>query len=331
MASCAFSQVAKKTAKYVLTGVDGNLGGIAAEYAIKIAKPTDHLVFTSYLLDKLPKDKVQRWRDAGVEVMEASYDKPEQLKKAFHGAEAVSFISTWLFGDPRREQVRNICKTAKESGVKRVCYTSFVGAGSTAKNELDIPFLPRDHHANEIIIRESGLQYSIQRDWLYQDNIATLFSQSWKFCGNKWINNTHGVPGAYVAREDCGQVQAALLLGKGKPNHVYDITGPEAITDLEVFLWMCEQTGYKAKFEDTPDEEMKKWWLDHGLPSSVYGGDFSKLPMKLCIGDLMCCGEMLANGSMRQASKDVEMLLGRPALGFRENLLKYKDIFPKPE
>ncbi|ETI34916.1 hypothetical protein F443_18688 [Phytophthora nicotianae P1569] len=51
--------------------------------------------------------------------------------------------------------------------------------------------------------------------------------------------------------------------------------------------------------------------------------------MKLCIGDLLCCGEMLANGSMSKVTDTVERLTGRKPLGYKENLLQYKEIFPK--
>lgn len=316
--------------KYVLTGADGNLGGVAADFAIEILKPEDELVFTSYTLDSIPADKLKRWQDKGVKVFAASYDDPETLKPVFQGAEAVSFISTWLIGDRRRSQAKNVIDTAKACGVKRICYTSFVGAGSTAENEEDIPFLPRDHHYVEQQIYASGLQYSIQRNYLYADNIPNFFAPSWKFTENRWLTNTHGARGAYVSRDDCGRVQAALLLGRGEPNHVYDVTGPEAVSHEEIFDFMCKETGYKAEFVDMTDEELKTYWLGRGLPVNVYG-DFSQLPMKLCIGDLLCSGETVANGSMSKTSDTVEKLTGRKPTHWKEAMLKYRDIFPKPE
>jgi hypothetical protein len=53
--------------------------------------------------------------------------------------------------------------------------------------------------------------------------------------------------------------------------------------------------------------------------------------MKLCIGDLMCCGEMVAEGHMAKTTDNVEKLTGRKPVPFRETLLQYKDLFPKPE
>ncbi|KAI0126465.1 hypothetical protein BJ170DRAFT_406920 [Xylariales sp. AK1849] len=316
--------------KYVLTGADGNLGGVAASFALEIKKPTDELVLTTYKMDAIPAATLSAWKDKGAEVHEASYDEPASLETVFAGAEAVSMISTWLFGEGRRRQAASVIDACKKAGVRRICYTSFVGAGVEAETEEDVPFLPRDHAFIEGLIRKSGLEYNIQRNYLYVDNIATLFAPSWKFCGDRWLNNSHERRGAYVAREDCGRVMAALLLGRGRPNTVYDITGPEAVTDGMVMDWICDQTGYQCELVDVPDEKLREWWDERGLPHD-FGGDFSNLPMKLCMGDLLCCGEMLARGFMAEATDSVEKLTGRQPLCFRQALAKYHDILPKPE
>ncbi|OWZ04377.1 hypothetical protein PHMEG_00023733, partial [Phytophthora megakarya] len=110
--------------KFVLMGAGGNVGGAAADFACEIAKPEDQLVFATSSLDKIPADKVARWRSKGIEVLSASYDDRESMKKAFEGADAVATISTWLIGDRRRNQIKNALEVAKEMGVKRFCYTS---------------------------------------------------------------------------------------------------------------------------------------------------------------------------------------------------------------
>ncbi|KAL4107029.1 hypothetical protein PRIC1_005064 [Phytophthora ramorum] len=313
--------------KYVLTGADGNLGGFAADHIAEVKNANDEIVFTSYKFDSVPAEKKAAWEARGIKVVPATYDDVDTLKKVFEGAEAVAFISTWLIGDGRRNQAKNVIKAAKETGVKRVCYTSFVGAGSDKPND-QVPFLPRDHHFIEHEIYASGLDYNIQRNWLYQNNIPQFFAQSWHFTEDRWLINSHDVPGAYVAREDCGRVFGALLLGKQEKNTVVDVTGPEPVLDKDVFEWMNSISGYKGEFVDMPDEELRAYWLGRGLPTDVYG-DFSKLPMKLCIGDLLCCGETLANGSMSKVTDTVERLTGRKPLGYKENLLQYKEIFPK--
>ena len=190
-----------------------------------------------------------------------------------------------------------------------------------------MPFLPRDHKETEALICASGLEYNIQRDYLYIDNIPKFFASSRNFCGNRWLFNSHGVPEAYVASEDCGRVLAALLLGRGKPNTVYNVTGTETVTDKQVFEWICSQSGYKGQIVDMPDQELREYWLNRGLPTSALG-DFSRIPMKLCIDDLLYCGEMIARGYMTETSSNVKDLTGRKPLSFQQALLKFQHLFP---
>ncbi|KAE8978315.1 hypothetical protein PR001_g24881 [Phytophthora rubi] len=275
----ALSQLANgKTKKFVLTGADGNLGRVAADFMVDIAKPEEQVVITSYDLETLP-------------------------------------------AEPKT------CVMLPKLSASSAPATRPLSVPVETDVEEEIPFLPRDHHFIEKIMMESGLDYNIQRNWLYMGNIPTLFAPSWKFCGNKWLSNSHDVPGAYVAREDCSRVFAALILGRGEPNKVYDATGPELVQQKDLMEWMCQQTGYKCEYVDMPDEELTKWWLDRGLPTDMATGDFSQLPMKLCIGDAICCGEMLGNGAMINTSDTVEELTGRKPLHFQQVLLKDR-LFP---
>lgn len=71
--------------------------------------------------------------------------------------------------------------------------------------------------------------------------------------------NSKDVPAAYVAREDCSRVAAALLLGKGEPNTVYNVTGPEAVPDSKIFNYICKKTGLKAEIVEITNAELEKY------------------------------------------------------------------------
>lgn len=317
--------------KSVLTGVDGHLGRVAAQWMLDNRQSHQEIVFGSYKPESIDAATQQLWNSNGINLERVDYGDVEGMRKVFAGAEAVGFISTWAFGS-RPQQAANIVEAAKAAGVKRVCYTSFIGAGlgEVVKSEYEVPFLPRDHASIEKIVRNSGLQWNFQRDYLYADNLPTLFAPSWKFCGNKWFNITHGQPGAYVSRDDCGRLFGALMLGKGKPNTVYHVTGPEAVTDQEVFDFICDHTGYRGEFVDVPDEWLIRWWDSKGLPWDAATGDFSKLPMKLCMNDLTCCGEMLAKQFMIHPTNDVEELTGRKPEHWKDVVLRYEQFLPRP-
>lgn len=324
--------------KYVLTGVGGGIGSVAADYAFEHRQPHQQLVFSSSSLAKLDATKVATWRDAGVEVVEASYENVPELTTLFTGADTIAWISTWaIFHRP--QQAANILAAAKAAGVKRVLYSSFVGAGmgvdtpeGLAKDvRAELPFLPQDHALTERLIRESGLAWNVQRNYLYQDNAAVFFSQAWKFCGNKWLNNTGGKAGAYVAREDCGRVFGALLLGgdKVEVNKAYYVSGPERITDREIFDYMNSVSGFKAEFVEMEDDDLRAWWAERGMTTDALEMLKTDLPLPLCQDDLLCCGQMVKFGHMDEVHDTVEKLTGRKPLGFKENFVKYESFFPR--
>lgn len=118
-------------------------------------------------------------------------------------------------------------------------------------------------------------------------------------------------------------------MGKAEPNTCHVVTGPEAVTDRGVFEYMNAKSGYNAGFVDMTDAELAGWWRERGLSDDAINGDFSKLPMKLCIPDLVCCGEMVREGHMEQVTDTVERLTGRKPLGYKENFAKYEFLFPR--
>lgn len=120
--------------------------------------------------------------------------------------------------------------------------------------------------------------------------------------------------------------RAGLLLGRGEPDTIYNVTGPEAVTDEQVFQWICSDVKYQGQIVTVSDQEMKEYWLQRGSPTTV-SGDFSQIPMKLCIDDLLCCGEMVARGYMAKTSNTVETLTRRKPLSFQDALAKYKTVF----
>ena len=73
--------------KLLLTGVDGNLGSVAADILLTL-EPKENLVFCGYNPDSLKK-----YADLGVETHVTNFNNPEGLVEAFRGADALALIS----------------------------------------------------------------------------------------------------------------------------------------------------------------------------------------------------------------------------------------------
>ncbi|KAI9740609.1 MAG: hypothetical protein M1834_005190 [Cirrosporium novae-zelandiae] len=312
--------------KIVFTGVDGHLVGIAANYALELAGPNDKLIFSSPNLDGIPNETKERWTSKGAEVCFASYDDVPSMEKVFKDADVVGFVSTWMIGNIRRQQMRRAISVAKRVGAKRLCYTSCIGAGI----EKDTPLVASDHRDTEQAIYETGLAWNIQRDNLYLDTYFWWFFP-WiaKFCDNKWHWNSGGTPASFVAREDCGRVYGALMMGKSEPNVVHDVTGPEMYSDYDLLKMACEHTGWKCEIVEITDEQAYEYWGSLGLPRNSEG-DFSKSPIPICCDDIVQNQRSTRLGIMSVSSDSVERLTGRKPLSAKDVMLQYEEFLPRP-
>ncbi|WP_019555639.1 Rossmann-fold NAD(P)-binding domain-containing protein [Propionispira raffinosivorans] len=70
--------------RYIVTGINGQLGGKIAENMLQYVSGKQ-LIFTCSNLSRLPKEKVDNWTKQGVSIREANYDKKEQMIEAFRG------------------------------------------------------------------------------------------------------------------------------------------------------------------------------------------------------------------------------------------------------
>lgn len=308
---------------YLVNGVGGQLASRVAEEMLNHVSAKE-LVFAASRLDRIDPVNLMRWRDRGVIIREASYDNPEQLRKAYEGVERMLLVSTWMIGPTRRRQHANAIDAAKSAGVKHIVYTSFVGA----EIEIDTPPVALDHRITEKNIVDSGLEWTFMRDTFYSDAIIQYFPPLATLFGNIWRSNHGGGRVGYVAREDCSRVAAALLAGKGEANSVHVVTGPELLSDRDIFEMICRRTGWKADFVEMTDEEYYAFWDSHNVPRTVTG-DFSKSPIPLCSDDLVTNGTSTRAGHHAFLTDTVEKLTGSRPLSARTVIEKYIDQLPK--
>lgn len=312
--------------KYLMNGVDGQLGSVAADEVLKLLSP-EECIFCAPAISRIPEAKKQKWTDQGVEIREASYDNYDQMIAAYSGADRMLLISTWAIGEERIRQHRNAIKAAKAAGVKHIIYTSFNGA----EIEEDTPLIASDHRDTEQAILESGLNWNFQRNMLYYDNPILMFYPIAVLKNNcEWMSNMHGKKCAYVLREDCSRAAAALLAGKGEDNKAYTITGPELFSEAELFAEIDKQTGFSISYGDCSTEELYDYFSRRGVPKTIHG-DFSNsiFPAGICSDDLVGNNASIGSGHFEKLTDDYEKLTGLKPVPVRIGLKKYLDKLPQ--
>ncbi|KAF3768591.1 NAD(P)-binding protein [Cryphonectria parasitica EP155] len=308
---------------YVLTGVDGHLSSVAASYALTLAKPTDTLTFTSPKPGFVPRPLLASWTARGARVLMVDYNDPANLERAFRGADVVAFVSSpnYLAGPARRAQHRNVVEAARRAGVGRLVYTSIVGA---ELGEDAAPPLARDHAYTEALVRASGLEWNVQRNCLFVDTVAEVFAPPGRTSAGIDLGGKE-CRAAFVAREDCGRVLGALLMGKGEANKVYTVTGPRAVSNKEILRWMAARAGgvsgdscpVSPVSDHKPEVVHRERRLSAG--ASMHGDFFGRYSNE-GLEDLASYGRFISHGQVLQGTDTVARLTGQKPLSFEDSL-----------
>jgi NAD(P)H dehydrogenase (quinone) len=303
---------------YVVTGVGGYVGAQTARRLLERV-PANQITVTSR------NDAVlAEWRAKGVRGCKADYNDKASLIEAFRGAEAVFIVSAMEVGEKRRAQHRNAVEAAKEAGVKRVVYTSFLGAGDPNVDSFEIA----DHRFTEKLILASGLGWNFMRNSQYGDAMAEN-QAAIAITTGKSIGNTGDGRVAFISRDDVAAVAAALLAGRGERNKAYDVTGPEALSWRDVAAIITEVSGVPIEVVDLTDEQMYAMWDSLGVPREATG-DFSRSPVPWCSDGMVSLARQIRFGNLSAVTNVVEDLTGRKPKSLRDLMWEKAASWPKP-
>lgn len=298
--------MAQLKAKIIVTGVDGHFGRATANGILKEVG-AENLIFTS------PKpDVLSTYKDVGADVRLADYNNPETLVEAFQGGERMLLISTPIIGDIRVRWHKNALDAAQKAGVRKIVYTSIVGAGYEDNPAL----VTIDHRATEKYIMESGMTWNIMRDSQYAEAM-THYALPAALQTGVWYSNQGDGKMAFISRDDCVTTAIALLLNKGEDNVVYDVTGPELLTYEQVARMATEITGKPIRMINVTDAEMFATWIKIGVPPNMEKG-MAGSPVPWSADDMTSFGQAIREGFMNACSDHVEKLTGKKPKTMRE-------------
>jgi NAD(P)H dehydrogenase (quinone) len=238
-----------------LIGVTGVTGGVGGRVARRLA---DHGLAQRLIV----RDEARAPRLEGAEVGTfGGYEDGEGLRRALDGVATLFFVSAQE--DPARVLLhKTAVDAAVAAGVRRIVYTSFVGAAADSTFTF-----ARDHFHTEEHIKQSGAGWTFLRHNLYIDFIPLLCPADGVIRGPADEGRV-----AAVARDDIADVAVAVLTGEGHDGQSYDVTGIEAFTLTEAAAELSRVTGRHITFEDETVEAARESRRPSGEPDYVIEG-----------------------------------------------------------
>ncbi len=293
--------------KLLLTGVDGNLGGFAAEELLKL-EPKENLIFCGYNPDSLKK-----YADMGVETHVTNFNNPDGLKEAFQNAEVVALISMPFVGVKRQNAHKNCVDAAKAAGVRQIVYTSLVNADDETNPSVE----KKDHIYTEKYIQEQGLDYQFMRNSQYAEAMVTNYFTYAKM--NAPLTNSQG-DGlmAYISRKDCAKAVAyALHRSNESSKKVWNINGLELMT-ISTFCAIGDvSTGNHVPFVNVTDEENYQIWDAMGVPRTTDGVFLKDSEAPFSSDGMVTFAQAIREGKMDIHTKDFTELTGATPISVR--------------
>ncbi|WP_226530627.1 SDR family oxidoreductase [Metabacillus niabensis] len=284
--------------KILVTGATGKLGSKVVESLLK-SVPASNLV-----VSVRNPEKAEELRNRGLEVRQGDFDHPETLNSAFKGIDRLLIISADGDNETRIQQHANAVQAAERSGVRFIAYTSIANA-TVSKNLMAPP-----HVATEAAIIKTGIPYSFLRNnWYLENEIGSIQGA---ITGAPWVTSAGEGKVGWALQQDYADAAAAVLVGNGHENTVYELSGP-LLTQEELASALGNVLDKEIPVQQVSDQKYAEIMKGLGLPDFV-------IPIVVGIQ------ESIRNGSLEVESNDFEKVLGRPVTPINEALNKLVNV-----
>ena len=216
-----------------ITGASGYIGGHVARKLSAAGWPTV----------LIGRDPARMPALAGARAAEAAYEDTAAMTAALQDVDRVLFVSSNTLSG-RVAAHRSVIDACAAAGVKRVVYTSFLGAGPQA-----IFTLSRDHYETELYLQAKAVPYIALRNCFYAEIVAEMVQDG--------VIRGPGGQGvlAPVARDDVIDAAVGALTAASMATGPVDITGPRALGLAEIAAICTRVSGTPVIYEEESVEE----------------------------------------------------------------------------
>jgi uncharacterized protein YbjT (DUF2867 family) len=188
-----------------------------------------------------------------------SFDDPEAIARAMHGADAVFLLTPPSDAQPRWQ--RSLVRSAVNAGVRRLVKLSAFESAADSPLQMG-----RWHHDGESAVAQSGLEHVIIRPQYFMQNLVIALREA----ARTGLFRHAAAPElqlGIVDVADVADVAAVLLTEPGHESEVMRPTGPQALSFEEMAAELSAAAGTPIRYERRSREEMAQGFRDRGWPA----------------------------------------------------------------
>jgi NAD(P)H dehydrogenase (quinone) len=281
--------------KILITGASGLLG---KEVVNGLIQKTGSKNLSVLVRDPL---KVAAFQEKGVEVLQGDYNDLDSLLATFKGVEKLFFVSGNDIPN-RLKQHENVVTAAKKVGVKHIIYTSF--QRKTEDGSSPIALVADAHIKTELLVKASGITYTILKHALYADMIPMFAGDKITETGVIYLPAGDGKV-SYATRTDLAAGAIAILSTSGHENKTYEFSGKHSYSFEDIAVSLSKLFRKPIIYNSPSVEEYKETLKRANVPAEI-------------IGMVASFSAGIKNGEFDFPDKTLSELIGRDTMNLDE-------------
>ena len=245
-------------------------------------------------------------RASSVQAVRADLSERNDVAAALDGVQRL-FLLTPLEQDMAGVAAR-VIEQAHAAGVVQIVRLSVFGAGRHADTRL-----ASFHRETEQVLESCGVPWASLRPNAFMQNTISYFAESIRRDGVFHAPQGQGRVSLIDVR-DIAAVAVSLLTDPRPSSRSYELTGPEALSNYEVADQLSRALGRPVAYVDVDPEQTRRALAAQGMP----------LWLLDIVMDLYAFS---ATGGAARVSSDVQKVLGRKPITFRQFARDHADAF----